>query len=350
MRGRCAVKEILELCVRLDESAQKTYVTLAECCTEGDLKRTFEQLAKEETTHVQWWSELLSAWEGGLIPPVDDRTDLLESLQETAEQIELTLAGGLEDLSNDEMLDLAAQLEFYLLDPIFGELLDLVDPGGAEHHRDAYWRHVMRLVDAIETHYSRKNLAHFLARVLARSYRDQQRLSTLATHDALTGVYNRRGFYGYLSQWGAWSSRYGHPLGVLLIDIDYFKVVNDSLGHPAGDDALRAIASALSAAVRSSDLVGRYGGDEFAILAPETPVDELAELAQRVLELVRSSRFAAGAQDVGLSVSIGSAYMSGSQSVSPESILAAADSSLYEAKRAGRDRAGAPIDTSEFGA
>jgi diguanylate cyclase (GGDEF)-like protein len=198
----------------------------------------------------------------------------------------------------------------------------------------------MRLVGAIERNYSRKDLAKFLAAVLARSYRDQQRLAALATRDALTGLYNRRGFYGYLAQWSSWSARYSHPLGVLLVDVDYFKVVNDTLGHPAGDEALKSISDALRRAVRGSDLVGRYGGDEFAILAPETTGEELAELAERVLEMVRSTRFQASGETMELSVSIGAASASGAESVTAEELLSAADKSLYEAKNAGRDRAG----------
>jgi diguanylate cyclase (GGDEF)-like protein len=304
-------------------------------------------MGKEEHSHVEWWTDLLAAWDAGLVPPVSNSDELMRRLQATSAHVDSTLAKGVESLTVDEMLDLAAQLEFYMLDPVFGELLDMMNPGDNDHHHDAYSRHVMRLVDAIEKNYSRKDLAQFLAAVLARSYRDQQRLTALATRDALTNLYNRRGFYGYLVQWAAWSGRYKHPLGVMLVDVDYFKVVNDTLGHPAGDDALRSISDALCDAVRGSDLVGRYGGDEFAILAPETSAGELGELAQRVLELVRSSTLDASGKSMKLSVSIGIASADGSAAVTAEQLFSAADRSLYQAKNAGRDQAGPAIDATE---
>jgi len=127
------------------------------------------------------------------------------------------------------------------------------------------------------------------------------------------------------------------------VDIDRFKSINDTYGHPRGDDALRAVAAALCQAVRTSDVVGRYGGDEFAILAPETDADELVLLMDRIVDVVNSTGFAFGDSDVRLSVSVGGSLARGALPITPEQLLAAADHSLYEAKAAGRDRAGAVI-------
>lgn len=337
------MQAILELCVTLDTHAADTYVALADACTDEQVQSTFRYMGAEEISHVGWWKELLDAWHEGLVPDIADESSILARLQELAEEIEMLAPVDFSDLSTDEMLDLAAHLEFFMLDPVFGELLDLVNPGSSTEHREAYSRHVMRLVTCIESRHSRTDLAHFLARVLARSFRDQQRLAKLAMHDPLTGLYNRRGFYSYVRQWASWSTRYGHPLGVLLVDIDKFKSINDSYGHPRGDDALRSISAALCQAVRTSDVVGRYGGDEFAILAPETDADELELLMNRIVDVVRDTAFVAGPDGVRLSVSVGGALAQGALPITPEQLLAAADHSLYEAKAAGRDRAGSVV-------
>ncbi len=337
------MQAILELCVELDTNAAATYAALAAVCSDEEVKVTFQRMGTEEISHVGWWTELLEAWQQGLVPDVADESTILGRLRELAEEIEMLLPTDFAILSTDEMLDLAAHLEFFMLDPVYGELLDLVNPGSSTEHHEAYSRHVMRLVTCIESRHSRTDLAHFLARVLARSFSDQQRLATLAMHDPLTGLYNRRGFYGYVRQWASWSTRYGRPLGVLLVDIDRFKSINDTFGHPRGDDALRAVSAALCQAVRTSDVVGRYGGDEFAILAPETDAEELVLLMNRIADVVRETPFPTGESDVRLSVSVGGSLAEGAVPVTPEQLLAAADHSLYEAKAAGRDRAGAVI-------
>jgi len=334
------VQAILLLCVDLDSRASVVYAALAEACRDDEVRLTFQRMGAEELAHVQWWKELLSAWEEGLVPDVADESTLLGRLRELAQEVEMLIPEDYSGLTTDGMLDLAAHMEFFMLDPVFGELLDLVNPGSTMEHHEAYSRHVMRLVSCIESRHSRGELAHFLARVLARSFEDQQRLSALAMHDPLTGLYNRRGFYGYVRQWASWSARYGHPLGILLVDIDRFKDINDTFGHPAGDEALRAIASSLGQAVRTSDVVGRYGGDEFAILAPEASAEELELLMERILNVVRATGYFASDESVELSVSVGAALMDGGVSATPEQLLAAADHSLYGAKAAGRDRAG----------
>lgn len=335
------MRDIIELCIELDVAAIDTYGRLAATCQDPSIRRLFEQMGKEEAVHVEWWNDLLEAWEAGLVPPVADEEELRSSLQELARDVREAVPVDCSELSVDQMLGVAAHLEFYMLDPAFAELIDLVRPSRQVDVRDAYSRHIMRLVDAIEERHDRDELSHFLARALSRALRDQQRLSKLATQDPLTGLYNRRGFYGYIRQWTSYATRYGHPLSVLLVDVDKFKTVNDRFGHPAGDEALRTVATALRGAVRTSDIVGRYGGDEFAILAPQTDSDELVQLMDRVLEAIRGTQLDFGATKSGVTVSVGGSFVSDGVSVTPEQLLAAADQALYEAKAAGRDR-GAP--------
>jgi diguanylate cyclase (GGDEF)-like protein len=341
---RTAMQEILALAVELDTAAYKTYSDLsAACANDPDLARTFSLMAKEEQQHVGWWSDLLEAWEAGLLPDIADEHDLLARLREIKAEVIDALPESLDTLSTAEMLDLAAHLEFYMLDPVFGELTDLMRPGGRIEVREAYSRHVLRIVETIERRHPEKGLASFLARVLTRAYRDQQRLASLAMRDQLTGLYNRRGLLSHLNQWLSWSQRYNHPVGIVLIDIDRFKSINDNWGHPAGDQALRAVAESIESATRASDIVGRFGGDEFLILAPESDEIELVALMERVVLAVRGNTLHVSGHDLAATVSVGGSCAPGGVSVTSEALIAAADRSMYEAKATGRDRAGVPL-------
>lgn len=341
------MREILELCVELDERAEQLYAGLSAVAPDERLATTFRELGRDEAEHTSWWGGLLEAWEAGLLPDVVNDT---ESLIERLETLRSDLSGvdmaHLQSLNRDEMLALAARLEFSMIDPVFNELIDLMEPARAEHRHTAYKLHLQRLIDAISMHYEPGSLASLLASTLSRTWRDNLRLAVFATHDVLTGLYNRRALHSHLPQWTAWSARYGHPLTVLLIDVDGFKRVNDTFGHSEGDKALRAVSSALRSATRASDFVIRYGGDEFAVIAPETDVAEYKELCQRITDTVAGLEVATESGDrIPLTVSVGGVVAKdppGSPQRRIESLLAAADQSLYEAKTSGRNCVGTP--------
>jgi len=341
------VRAILELCVMMDRHAEELYAGLASVCPDPGLAVTFEQLRRDEAEHTGWWEGLLSAWEQGLLPDlVNDTDELKERLQLLHEELDLIRTEQLEKLPIDGMLAFAARLEFFMIDPVFGELIDLIEPARADRRHAAYQAHLQRLVDAISEHYPTESLAGLLAATLSRTWRDNLRLAIYATHDTLTGLYNRRALQTHLPQWAAWSARYGHPLSVMLIDVDRFKTVNDTFGHAEGDKALQAVAHALREATRASDLVIRYGGDEFAVIAPETDSDEYFELCSRITETVRDLdvRTDAGAP-IPLSVSVGGVVAkdpAGSPQRRVEGLLASADQSLYAAKTSGRNCAAPP--------
>ena len=160
-----------------------------------------------------------------------------------------------------------------------------------------------------------------------------QQLTELATTDALTGVRNRRAFDERLRQEFALALRHSLPLSLLLLDVDHFKEFNDRNGHTAGDAALRAVAQLLDGMVRSTDMMARFGGEEFAVILPNTQQEGALVLAARLANAVAANTGAAE----GLTLSIGIAAKS-PELLNRDRFVAIADEALYRAKSAGRNR------------
>ncbi len=168
-----------------------------------------------------------------------------------------------------------------------------------------------------------------------------QELKRLATLDGLTGLANRRRFDEYIEQEWQRLAREQEPLSLILCDIDFFKLYNDTYGHQAGDDCLKQVATALRHSVkRPADLVARYGGEEFAVILPHTTAAGAFCLAKSIHQQIRQLKLAHPGSTVSqyVTLSLGVAGLIPCSGVTPAKLIAAADAALYEAKTTGRDR------------
>jgi diguanylate cyclase (GGDEF)-like protein len=167
------------------------------------------------------------------------------------------------------------------------------------------------------------------------------RLELIAITDQLTGAYNRRYIMRKIEQELSISIRHGLPMSITMIDIDHFKDINDTHGHQVGDEVLKEVVQVLSSSIRTSDLLGRYGGEEFIIIAPLTGHQEALILAERLRETVSKWPFETTYGFIKLTISLGVATYDGKAETKPgtllEQLLARADAELYKAKAAGRN-------------
>jgi diguanylate cyclase (GGDEF)-like protein len=164
-------------------------------------------------------------------------------------------------------------------------------------------------------------------------------LAALATTDALTQVANRRHFEQRLAdEFQRWK-RYKHPLTLVMVDVDHLKKVNDTYGHPVGDKVLVHVAAAIRASTRSTDFVARFGGEEFAILTPETPATSADVVAERIRDTI-AKRTAERAEPEGIPAVTASLGLASTDAEieSAEDLVRRADEALYRAKREGRNR------------
>ena len=166
----------------------------------------------------------------------------------------------------------------------------------------------------------------------------EEELEFLAASDPLTGLNNRRQLMGLGTQAMHQSLRYGHPLTAMMIDIDHFKQINDAYGHATGDTALSLLADQLRKSVRSADIIGRYGGEEFVILMPETGMQTAQQLAERQLVSIRSMRIKENGSEFSITISIGLTELDHANHQTIEDLIAQADRAMYTAKQNGRDR------------
>jgi two-component system cell cycle response regulator len=159
-----------------------------------------------------------------------------------------------------------------------------------------------------------------------------------ATHDLLTGISNRGVVLDALQRERSRQMREGGLFGVVLVDLDHFKWVNDTHGHMAGDAVLQEVARRMAACVRPYDTVGRYGGEEFLIVVPNSDSTGTMKLAERIRKSIESPPIATSAGEIQMTASLGVAINSAPIPADPQELLHMADDALYRAKDGGRNR------------
>jgi diguanylate cyclase (GGDEF)-like protein len=178
---------------------------------------------------------------------------------------------------------------------------------------------------------------HLRQRALEQEHREREALLERATRDALTGLWNRATILEFLTGEMEQVRKNGTVLAVAVIDVDYFKRINDTFGHAGGDQVLKELALRLRAMLRSRDSLGRYGGEELLVVMPGLAREDRGTLMDALRANIGAVPFAAGLAELHVTVSIGVAWMNSTHET-PDDLIRRADAALYEAKAAGRNR------------
>jgi diguanylate cyclase len=311
--------------------------------------------------------EKTSAAIGAIDPAAPDRSERAEAACHALTQTNCRLVDRL-SIAEERLANQAAQIDSWLkttatrprgddtltarstpLQRLREISADLAGEVG-QHHHDV--ERVARQID-VEASADGAQVITAITEIMEATARMQQRIAAaeeklqeqaqklemqaaIARTDGLTELGNRRAFDEELSRRRAESLRDGLPLSVVLIDVDHFKRLNDRHGHQAGDTVLRGLAETLRVIVREADVVTRYGGEEFALLLPHTPLDLAIRVAERAREGVASARYAFAKVEHHVTVSTGIAEITASEQA--DDIVRRADEALYRAKQAGRNR------------
>jgi diguanylate cyclase (GGDEF)-like protein len=181
-----------------------------------------------------------------------------------------------------------------------------------------------------------KETAENLARELQSA---NNKLRSMAFQDGLTGLFNHRFFQESMDKELSKAIRYQRPFSLIMLDLDYFKKINDRYGHPAGDAVLKSISETINQTVRRSDIVSRYGGEEFAIVLPETQLKGAVILAERLRKNVEQLAVKAGDATIRMTISLGLTIWEPASTVTEKAdIIEAADKALYASKSSGRNK------------
>jgi diguanylate cyclase (GGDEF)-like protein len=197
-------------------------------------------------------------------------------------------------------------------------------------------RAYLRLIEG-----ARDELIHISDRFLQELVAQQKRVESLkdeVMRDGLTGLFNYKSFHYFLNQEYSRAKRYRLPLTLVIADIDHFKSVNDTYGHPGGDEALRCLAHNLGFSLRTSDIVARHGGEEFGILLTETPIADAVAVVERLRRMVETLAVEYEGKAIRMTMSFGLAFFQPDSKLSKDQLIKLADQALYEAKLRGRNR------------
>jgi len=170
------------------------------------------------------------------------------------------------------------------------------------------------------------------------------KMAELSTKDELTGLYNRRYCMEFAERELSGAARYGKDLTVCMLDLDFFKKINDSYGHPAGDAVLKETARLLKESLRQYDVPCRFGGEEFAVIMPNTRIADALIFCERLRKKIQDTPVKFDSQRIEFTVSIGLAQFSAESDESVADLIRRADDGLYEAKKQGRNRIVALVD------
>ena len=330
--------QIVEQCLRLDNDASRIYRLLLRGSHNDHLRALWRKIADQNEEHVLYWNQLSTWAKNGLLANLFDSPDRVIIELERLETKIKALAISCESIqAMQRAFALAFKLEFYLLHPAFETLYQYYRTLTDEITTVIpYDRHINILFEALSEHDLVTLELELLGETIHRLWQENRKMAILSNTDELTGILNRRGLFNAMNHLGHLAQRNQNTIGVLMIDIDHFKWVNDKHGHQIGDRVLAQVAATIKQSIRASDALGRYGGEEFVVFLSMIDADALTDVSEKIRRSV--TRDGVGLPPV--TISIGGACDTIDQNVEQgiQTLIQVADKNLLRAKRSGRNR------------
>jgi len=336
MSGAIAT-EILTKCLEIDQKAHSIYQQFSTLTKNQELADFWAQLANDEQTHCSYWKRLINLSKNGLLPGlIDQGNKLKEDMEKMEKKVERTITKSKGKMDENTMLLLTYWLEFYLMHPSIMNFMNFLEKApGEQSPVTNYKNHVENFIWVLDKFGKDKPELELLAETINRLWRDTSKMVELSNTDFLTGLLNRRGLFDRFQPFIYLARRKMLSIGVMIIDVDDFKNINDQYGHKAGDQVLIWLANLLKNNLRISDVIGRYGGDEFFIYLSDVDLNYLLDVAVKLRKLVEIQSQA----EIPFTISIGvTGGMVGADIEGDlQAMIKRADDNLLRAKRAGKN-------------
>ena len=336
------LSSILDLCVDIDKTAIEIYSSLSDYAENDALRGFWGKMVTEGQSHLEYWQRLKTLPEFDELPDAfDDPDTIIHELDKRAGQIHTLQEQWEKDQTVSSAFVIAYRLESYKLHPAMRTLFQYFRPitdgmVPAEESSKLDETNISAFIEALHKYGEVTPELELIGETLQRLWDQNKALSEQSMVDPLSGLLNRRGFFTMARQMAHLSKRNETPISVVLLEMDNFKAINDLHGTQKGDDILKEIASMLQSTLRQSDLIARYGGDEFILLLPITTRGGGSTVAEKLRAMIAKARPAG----VPMTVSIGGAddIMKDKVEQELQNLIRYAEGNLIVAKTNGKNQ------------